>query len=1400
MAIRLKDKVKLATGLNTIGPIDGLTLAGGGINGSNYNISGVNQVSIADPGEGIVFGGGSAGSITLAVVDDSNDDILRISGTGVELQVGTNRVLTTADSVSNSDTVDNLHAASFFRADAADVGIGFYTSAGINGTSDAGLGIANGGRLGFDQSGTRSWTIKATGGTLDINSGDGNGNLTFAGNTFWHAGNDGASSGLDADLLDGVQGASYLRSDADDTFTGHLTATGRIIGNRSDENLRVSGIRGQAKGSQSGEYIHLYERVHIGGPSGWGASSHGAPANGLSLWGSINVGQNGSGVIQLDDTTIIDASKNAINLNSVQEVTYFSTDDTQSRGKLRLWTNSDTYAIGMKSGFSYGHIGGTGTEYAMSFQMNNDSSRGFWWGDSSHSDAQGAASLTTDGKMVIAKSLSIGEGETVTSPSTTPLYAKGDTSGSLVVDIHGTQGQLFSISDYLEDSLFSVNDISGIPILDVQASGKIIMEGTDLEVHGNILLTGTTTTTNAGRMIDFTGFDKEGVTDFSDRAYIQHTTNTGGHAGSVLVISSQNDSGDGSAFLTNASSPLKHNTHTIWTAGNDGAGTGLDADLLDGVQGANYLRSDVEDQGHMLNLGGEISPSSSAKLQVQGFMRTGPIMIAAGNTSTSTFNDTNEKWLMNNAGTLYIGDGTNYTDKILTSADEGSGNGIDADTVDGLHEGSFTRKGSTSANDVGSITTFNSNDLGNSTGGSQSSLQIYNSTAQKDAFLTFHISGDYAGYFGLDGSTNDLFWGGWSVGNNKHKIWHAGNDGAGSGLDADTVDGINAASFLRSDAADTAAGVINFTAGHGAVNITNSSILSSATSTWTGNPGGAGKIQYHSNRWYIVSDSSSNRIVQFRRDGSDKSYIDNDGNFVGTATSAGNADTVDSLHAADFLRSNAQDSYTPKRLDIGASSNWDAVGFAYQTNVHLQGHNQFWIGAGNGTWFEGTANTKSSTAGLAADASTAHDLLISTMQGTSATDRGITFAVDSTGAGNDGWRLGKWHSSNSQASSKLTIDGGLHVRGGDMANYDYYADDYSSYWDNQGGQAYWGGDTGWIDPSITAGNAIQIQAGNKATHASNPALQFHQYGYGGIQLRYDGPNDAFHMESTGTNRFDNLQITTDHGNIQIGPMNTSHAHIYTDRTNFYFNKELQINGGTVVSQTAVTSAQGTFTNLSSTNNIVGRVNGVANRGFGSDELSYYQSSANFAGVWTSGWASHIIGNHGNGSTYYNQIIHLPFWGPPQYSRQEGNTSTRKGPFAFCTSEASFTTAHTIQAGTLRATADVVAYYSSDKRLKDNIIPIGNAIDKIKQIGGYEFDWNDKQENFEGHDYGVIAQEVEKVLPELVKDREDGFKGVRYEKLTSVLIQGIKEQQETIENQQKQIDDLKEIVGKLINNS
>jgi len=94
---------------------------------------------------------------------------------------------------------------------------------------------------------------------------------------------------------------------------------------------------------------------------------------------------------------------------------------------------------------------------------------------------------------------------------------------------------------------------------------------------------------------------------------------------------------------------------------------------------------------------------------------------------------------------------------------------------------------------------------------------------------------------------------------------------------------------------------------------------------------------------------------------------------------------------------------------------------------------------------------------------------------------------------------------------------------------------------------------------------------------------------------------------------------------------------------------------------------------------------------------------------------------------------------------------------------------------LKAEEDVWAFTSSDSSLKDNKKLIQNPLDVISNISGYTFDWNDKAANhLEGHDYGVMADEIESVMPELVTTRENGIKAVRYEGIIPLLIEAIKE--------------------------
>ena len=95
---------------------------------------------------------------------------------------------------------------------------------------------------------------------------------------------------------------------------------------------------------------------------------------------------------------------------------------------------------------------------------------------------------------------------------------------------------------------------------------------------------------------------------------------------------------------------------------------------------------------------------------------------------------------------------------------------------------------------------------------------------------------------------------------------------------------------------------------------------------------------------------------------------------------------------------------------------------------------------------------------------------------------------------------------------------------------------------------------------------------------------------------------------------------------------------------------------------------------------------------------------------------------------------------------------------------------------LLVTGDITAFHgqSSDERLKDNIKPIDNPLEKVMKISGNTFSWNEKSKH-SGDDIGVIAQEVEELdLPEIVTTRQDGYKTVKYEKLVPLLIEAIKE--------------------------
>ena len=123
-------------------------------------------------------------------------------------------------------------------------------------------------------------------------------------------------------------------------------------------------------------------------------------------------------------------------------------------------------------------------------------------------------------------------------------------------------------------------------------------------------------------------------------------------------------------------------------------------------------------------------------------------------------------------------------------------------------------------------------------------------------------------------------------------------------------------------------------------------------------------------------------------------------------------------------------------------------------------------------------------------------------------------------------------------------------------------------------------------------------------------------------------------------------------------------------------------------------------------------------------------------------------------------------------------------------------------GNVDVTGNITAY-ASDKRLKENIVNLKGALNIINKLNGVKFDWKDKCKDlgftpYQKHETGVIAQNVEEHYPDAVKPApfDENYLTVQYEKLTPLLIEGVKEQDKTIKEQGDRIQSLEERLTKL----
>ena len=367
-----------------------------------------------------------------------------------------------------------------------------------------------------------------------------------------------------------------------------------------------------------------------------------------------------------------------------------------------------------------------------------------------------------------------------------------------------------------------------------QSGGNVIKSDNDLTYNAN---TNTLTVTNlsgtATQAANLNNHDTDDLSEGSSNLYF-----TNGRARAAISVGAEGSpSGDGSISYNNSTGVLTFTpaaaagTPTAITVADESSdttcfplfataatgdlapktGSNLTFNSSDGTLTANNFSGGGANLSNLDadNLSSGSLPSARLVGPYANTVTIGTVRIGSW-TANSSYkgifhaNQTGSEYMiMTNDGHTYISATTGNSVYIRNGNNDSTnqliiGNGNDALTWRGnkvMHAGNYGELLRSNADDTcfGRII-FNKNLESNydtiaTSTGSLGAIEIKNTGAGNDAFMAFHAGGDYAFYFGLDADSNDLSVGGWSMGNNKYKVWHAGNDGAGSGLSADTLQG-----------------------------------------------------------------------------------------------------------------------------------------------------------------------------------------------------------------------------------------------------------------------------------------------------------------------------------------------------------------------------------------------------------------------------------------------------------------------------------------------------------------------------------------------------------------------------------------------------------------------------------
>ena len=700
--------------------------------------------------------------------------------------------ITSADG-GDATTLDGIDSSSFLRSDIDDNGQGFGSRGNLNSSGDSGLLILNGSRLGFDQSGTRSWTVKASGGNLNVNSGDGVGSLTGQ---------------INASTLDSIDSSSFLRSDADDTYSGNLTINGFLAptGTNVTQNLKLRG--GTTASTDAGISIfngsnqwvtQLYGAYHASQPSygflsgNWQQWDLRKYVNGelqvkvggtdYTVWHS---GNDGSGS-QLDADTL-DGVEGANYLRSNQSDTFNGnlTVNNVSDSKIVLsgssapyirWqdgtTNKSYLQYDGASGdvFHWNQNSNSGIRFGTNLQWYNGSYQTVWHSGNDGSGSGLDADLLDGYQSTNFEPVLATYGTTASSSGRIRCTAPFNTNSGHMFQVRVILYQSYNIQEYVV--------------------GGYMYSGTNQWYSPTCFYRGT------GAPNIVVGRDSNGKAYISiaDGNYtgVKVCDMTMGYYTSLADTYNQWTITSNSATENSVSPTL----YTIWHNANDGSGSGLDADLLDGYH--------VETGGRNNNADRVVKTDSN------GYLLTGWINTTSGDNSSAIPN----RMYCSDDGYLRYVDLASFRSFMNVTAKTGY-QGREQSTSDTNY---WVGTMGWSNNNLNTVMNYGS---GHIEGWSTPANAPSTETSHWVGHQSLHYSNgtNMYGHQFMVGAGNPAYCylrGVWGSGfTSWAKMWNSHNDGAGSGLDADTLDGIESVNFMgRVNNYWNANNWIQFNSGHG---------------------------------------------------------------------------------------------------------------------------------------------------------------------------------------------------------------------------------------------------------------------------------------------------------------------------------------------------------------------------------------------------------------------------------------------------------------------------------------------------------------------------------------------------------------------------------------------------------